>query len=226
MYELSNLDILNPTIWNTVEKIPVAESFQMKQNEKRRILLQENETEDTEVIFWDESIKPEDVMEGEDLQAYYRSERNLYAKDTSSTDKEQQKKIKDISKLLKINPEDLTGYKAFFENNQDFSDGIPESVETSFRYIEDLIKNHPELQPDFDLWYKNLDRLATTDISSLTNNEFQQLASCPQSILNIVDKAHLHLFKVSKRDYIQKSRKSDTEPHQLNNVMNNVIYKS
>ena len=196
--------------WDDIQKEPVAESYKKLQQEKRRILLQEGESDDTEVIFWDEKIRPEDVMEGEDLQADYRSERSLFARDTSSTDKEQQQKIKEMAKLMNVNPEDLTGYKTLFKYNQNMEDGIPADVENTFEYFEHLMKKYPELRPDFDLWYKKLDSLASMDIQKMSNREFYTIAKCPQSILNVVDSAHQHLFKIKKEDFVDVSHNDNT----------------
>lgn len=181
-------------------------------------MIQEGESDDTEVIFWDENIRPEDVMEGEDLQAFYKSERDLYFKDTSSSDEEQQKKVIELAKLMQVRPEDLTGYETLFRKNQRMEDGIPMSVEKSFNYFEQLMKNHPELQPDFDLWYKKLDSLATMNVKKMSNREFQNIAQCPQSILNVVDPQHLKLFKVNKKDF-EGDVMEEVEPKPTNAVL-------
>lgn len=198
--------------------MPVSESFKQRQKEKRRILLQEGEDDDTEVIFWDDTIRPEDLMEGEDLESYYRSERNLSIHDTSSTDQEQRKMVKEMAKILGVTPEDLPGYNAFFIENQDLSSGIPKDIQQSFDYFEKLMKEHPELQPDFNKWQANLDKVASMDVSKLSNKAFTEMTSCPESILSVVDKSHLPLFQVHRSDFIADSPKKSLHSKHTNKV--------
>lgn len=197
----SSVDTLNSKVWREVESQPVSESYKKMQQEKRRVLIEENESDDTEVIFMDEHTRPEDIMEGKDLEDYYRSQRTLYSHDSSSTDKEQRKMVKEMARIMNVDPYDLPGYKTLFENNQSIEAGIPESVQHSFDYFEELMNKHPELHQDFEKWQKMLDHLASIDVSKLSNSEFKKLSSCPQSILNVVDETHRPLFMVNREDF-------------------------
>lgn len=212
----SSVDTLNSKVWKEVESQPVSESYKKLQQEKRRVLIEENESDDTEVIFMDEHTRPEDIMEGKDLEDYYRSQRTLYSHDSSSTDKEQRKMVKEMARILNVDPYDLPGYKTLFENNQSIEAGIPESVQHSFDYFEELMNKHPELHQDFEKWQRMLDHLASIDVSKLSNSEFKRLSSCPQSILNVVDETHRSLFIVNREDF-----KDYEQPHPIKESSSN-----
>lgn len=46
-----------------------------------------------EVIEWNENTLPEDIMDGEDLEEYYRAARQYIHKDNSSTEREQMQQL-------------------------------------------------------------------------------------------------------------------------------------
>ena len=52
--------------------MPSSAMYKERVNEKRRVLIQEDEDEDTDVIFWDENTKPEDIMDGKDLEGWLK----------------------------------------------------------------------------------------------------------------------------------------------------------
>ena len=62
-----NVGVISNDIYRHLDKEPVDKQYKTKMNERRRVLLQENEDDDTEVIFWDDNTKPEDVFQGNDL---------------------------------------------------------------------------------------------------------------------------------------------------------------
>ena len=69
--------MLDYSTWEEVEALPSSATYKEKLNAKRRILIQEDEDDDTDVVFWDEHTRPEDIMEGADLEDYYATQRAL-----------------------------------------------------------------------------------------------------------------------------------------------------
>ena len=188
-----------------MEETPVAESYKKKEFDRRREAIEDDESddEDMEVIEWTENTRPEDIMDGKDLEAYYTTARNYMHKDTSSSEEEQTKHLQELSKLLKINISDVPGYKTFFQDKNSFDSGIPSNLQIMYDYIDTLIDSHPELLRDFDAWSKRLDIIAQKNIKSMSEVEFRKLAACPSSILSVVDAEHKPLFHLQKSDFIK-----------------------
>lgn len=188
-----------------MEELPIAESYKKKEFDRRREAIEDDESddEDIEVIEWTENTRPEDIMDGKDLEAYYATARNYMHRDTSSSEEEQTKHLQELSKLLKINISDVPGYKTFFQDKNSFDSGIPGNLQVMYDYIDTLIDSHPELLRDFDAWNKQLDIIAQKNIKSMSDKEFRKLAACPPSILSVVDDEHKPLFHLQKSDFIK-----------------------
>lgn len=157
------------------------------------------------MIEWTDKTRPEDIMDGKDLEAYYATARNYMHKDTSSSEEEQTNHLQELSKLLKINFSDVPGYKTFFQDKNSFDSGIPGNLQAMYDYFDTLIDSHPELIKDFDLWSKQLDVIAQKNIKDMSEKEFRKLAACPASILSAVDPEHRHLFTLQKSDFLKVS---------------------
>lgn len=196
--------MLDHSTWEEVEALPSSATYKEKLNAKRRILIQEDEDDDTDLVFWDEHTRPEDIMEGADLEDYYATQRALFKNDTSSTDGEQKKQLQELSRMLGINPKDVDGYHTFFEENQSMDDGASDELSFAFEYCDSLFQSHPELQQDYVRWKHTLDRVSAMDVKRMTNAEFSRLTACPPSILQYVDKEHLPLFQVHRSDFLQQ----------------------
>ena len=208
-----NVGVLTDEVYRQLERDPVDKQYKAKMNERRRVLLQENEDDDTEVVFWDENTKPEDVFQGSDLEDYYRTQRQWSISDTSSTNAKQRKHFDGVSKALHIDPQSIPGYITFFKEGQNPEDGIPGDLQNSFDYYNLILENHPELQPDFDRWKAALDQLMETDVSKLSAKEFQERARCPESILQYVDASHRQLFEIDRKSLL--SAKGNAAPSQV-----------
>ena len=67
-----------------MEEVPIAESYKKKELDRRREAIEDDESddEDIEVIEWTENTRPEDIMDGKDLEAYYATARNYMHRDT------------------------------------------------------------------------------------------------------------------------------------------------
>lgn len=205
-----NVGVISNDIYRHLDKEPVDKQYKTKMNERRRVLLQENEDDDTEVIFWDDNTKPEDVFQGNDLEDYYRTQRQWSVSDTSSTDVKQRKHFDGISKALHVDPQSIPGYITFFKEGQNPEDGIPSDLQNSFDYYNTILENHPELQQDFDRWKEALDQLMETDVTKLSAKEFQERAHCPDSILKYVDASHRPLFEIDRKDFVSTKGKSSS----------------
>ena len=158
--------MLDHSTWEEVEALPSSATYKEKLNAKRRILIQEDEDDDTDVVFWDEHTRPEDIMEGADLEDYYATQRALFKNDTSSTDGEQKKQLQELSRMLGINPKDVDGYHTFFEENQSMDDGASDELSSAFEYCDSLFQSHPELQQDYARWKHTLDRVSAMDVKT------------------------------------------------------------
>ena len=88
------------------------------------------------MIEWTDKTRPEDIMDGKDLEAYYATARNYMHKDTSSSEEEQTNHLQELSKLLKINFSDVPGYKTFFQDKN------------SFDTVKELIGKEPLMNVD------------------------------------------------------------------------------
>ena len=188
---------------------PVSSRYKSKMNERRRILLQEQEDEDTEVIFWDENTRPEDIMQGKDLEDYYAVERMYAIKDSSSTDDQQLKQFNELSKVLEINPTEVPGYKTFFQNGESFSNGIPDHIDFAFKYFDKFIQDHPELQQVFYQWQSRINQLSSMNVDKLSAAEFDKLTKCPEVILKHVEPKYRSLFEIHRSDFIDQDSKAN-----------------
>lgn len=185
--------------------MPSSAIYKERVNEKRRVLIQEDEEEDTDVIFWDENTKPEDIMDGKDLEDYYLAERSFRRQDNSSTDVEQKKQFQELSRMLGVDPKEVEGYKVFFEEKQSLDSGLPSDVSSAFMFFDSLLQTHPELQEDFDRWQAALEKVSKMDVKRMSNKEFERITACPPAILQCVDKGHLPLFQVHRSDFLHAS---------------------
>ena len=195
---------MDQSTWKEVESLPSSTKYKEKLNAKRRILIQENEDDNTDVVFWNENTRPEDIMDGKDLEDYYSTQRSLLRNDTSSTDEEQKKQLLELSHLLGINPKDVDGYHTFFEENHSLDDCTSDELSSAFEYCDSLFQSHPELQQDYVQWKHALDKVAAMNVKKMTTAEFKRLTACPHSILQYVDKEHLPLFQVHRSDFLQQ----------------------
>ena len=185
--------------------MPSSAIYKERVNEKRRVLIQEDEDEDTDVIFWDENTKPEDIMDGKDLEDYYLAERSFRRQDNSSTDVEQKKQFQELSRMFGVDPKEVEGYKVFFEEKQSLDSGLPSDVSSAFMFFDSLLQTHPELQEDFDRWQAALEKVSKMDVKRMSNKEFERITACPPAILQCVDKGHLPLFQVHRSDFLHAS---------------------
>ena len=188
--------------------MPVAESYKKKEFDRRREAIEDDESddEDMEVIEWTENTRPEDIMDGKDLEAYYSTARNFMHKDTSSSKEEQTKHLQELSKLLKLDFSEVPGYKTFFQDNNSFDSGIPSNLQVMYDYFDTLIDSHPELLKEFNEWSKRLDIIAQKNIKNIPEKEFRKMAACPPAILSVVDDEHKYLFHLQKSDFIKISQ--------------------
>ena len=205
----STIGVIGDEVFRAFDSEPVSERYKSKMNERRRILLQEQEDEGTEVIFWDENTRPEDIMQGKDLEDYYAVERMYAIKDSSSTDSQQLKRFNELSKVLEIDPTEVPGYKTFFQNGESFSNGIPDHIDFAFKYFDKFIQDHPELQQVFYEWQSKINQLLRTDVSKLSASEFDKLTKCPDEILKQVEPKYRQLFEIHRSDFITQDSKAN-----------------
>lgn len=168
--------------------------------ERRRILIQEDEDSDTDVIFWDENTRPEDIMEGKDLEDFYRSQRHFFMHDDSSDRASQKKHFEEAAQKLNVNASDIPGYKTFFEEGKDIEEECSDSLNQDFNYFNSLLEAHPELETDFFTWQSKVDKTLSMDMENMTEEEFQEIVRCPESILKVVDEKHKPLFQINRKD--------------------------
>ena len=207
----STVEVIGDELFRAFDSEPVSSRYKSKMNERRRILLQEQEDEDTEVIFWDEHTRPEDIMQGKDLEDYYAVERMYARKDSSSTDAQQLKRFNELSKVLEIDPAEVPGYKTFFQNGESFSSGIPDNVDFAFKYFDKFIQDHPELQQVFYQWQNKISQLSRMEVEKLSAAEFDKLTKCPEVILKHVEPKYRSLFEVHRSDFIAQDSKTSSK---------------
>lgn len=178
-----------------------------KEYARRREAIEDDDSdeEDMEVIEWNENTLPEDIMDGEDLEEYYRAARQYIHKDNSSTEKEQMQQLQELSKLCNINPHDFPGYKTFFQDKNSFDNGLSDDLQTKYSYYDSIIESHPELMKEFALWNQNLEEVSKLNVRTMSDTEFHRRTACPLSILSVVDDQHKHLFQLHKSDFIKIS---------------------
>ena len=201
--------------------MPSSAMYKERVNEKRRVLIQEDEDEDTDVIFWDENTKPEDIMDGKDLEDYYLAERSFRKHDNSSTDAEQKKQFQELSRMFGVDPKEVEGYKVFFEEKQSLDSGMPSDVSSAFMFFDSLLQTHPELQEDFDRWQAALEKVSKMDVKRMSNKEFERITACPPAILQCVDKDHLPLFQVHRSDFLHANSTHRTSSNSTNRTSSN-----
>lgn len=188
--------------------------------EKRRILIQEEEDSDTDVVFWNENTRPEDIMEGKDLEDFYRSQRHFAVKDDSSDLVSQRKHFEEASRHLNMDPSSIPGYKTFFQEGESLDTGIPANLQKDFMYYDSLLEAHPELQGEYEKWQSIIESALSMDVKSMTDKEFQEKVRCPEAILKVVDEKHKSLFQLNRKDFLNVDMKIPPSPTGPVDVLN------
>ena len=194
-----------------MEEAPVADSYRKKEYARRREIIEDDsDDEEIEVIEWNENTLPEDIMDGKDLEEYYRSARQYIHKDNSSTEKEQMQQLQELSKLLSINPHDFPGYKTFFQDKNNLDGGLSDDLQKKYSYYDSILESHPELIQEFALWNQNLEEVSKLNVKTMSDSEFHKRTACPESILSVVDDQHRYLFQLHKSDFVKISPSKPT----------------
>ena len=204
--------MLHSSTFTDLNSQPVSEKYDQEMKEKRRILIQEDEDSDTDVIFWDEHTRPEDIMEGKDLEDFYRSQRHFFMQDDSSDCESQKKHFEEASRKLHINPDDIPGYKTFFQEGKNIEDESSDTLNQDFHYFDSLLEAHPEIKTDFFTWQHHIDKTLSMDVKNMTDEEFQEIVQCPESILKVVDAKHKPLFQINRKDFMNIQKTSSPSP--------------
>ena len=212
--------MLHSSTFTDLNSQPVSEKYDQEMKEKRRILIQEDEDSDTDVIFWDEHTRPEDIMEGKDLEDFYRSQRHFFMQDDSSDCESQKKHFEEASRKLHINPDDIPGYKTFFQEGTNIEDESSDTLNQDFHYFDSLLEAHPEIKTDFFTWQHHIDKTLSMDVKNMTDEEFQEIVQCPESILKVVDAKHKPLFQINRKDFMNIQKTSSPSPMEPVRVWN------